>query len=416
MKRLLSIFLFFFGIGVLMAGQPARKAFVSVMIDGQIQNVGEVNTVRPGQKLLVNIEMQGGRRDYCMFPDTYSDITGPVQILARGKDGMTFQRNGKNAEWKLINELFRYSGSEFVKINKGAKESSAEFVISNTTFSQTQVTVTIVTRWQFTESGISIIEENVAEETIFFQLQGQSNVWFISNNIKATGFSNDLIKRGLIDVQAYCDSIEKNLRFLKFSAVQQSIRTLQSKITQLGSTIQDVKTAVPSYQSKFLFIGLPSNQPYIDISTFATILNNWKMQEQLIADLITALNSLPATNNNINKDKLVDLIAQYVDWQYRLPENTFQILPLYAPALDLNNFKIPGNIHFIAEEKTVTNYSQTIADFKTFLNIRGQLIADEIQLLSSVQTRMQPIRLFDGMLRSYFSSIAWAEWESTREL
>lgn len=416
MKRLLSIFLFFIGIGVLIAGQPARKAFVNVTIDGKLQKVGEVNTVKLGQKLLVDIELVGGRRDYCMFPDTYSDITGTVQILSRGKDGMTYQRNGKKAEWKLISEVFRYSGSEYVKINKGAKQSSAEFIISNTLFSQTSVTVTIIARWQLTEGGISLIEENVAEETLFFQIQGQSNVWFISKNIKATGISNDLIKNSLIEIQACNDSIEKNLRELKFSVVQQAIRNLQAKINALGTTIQSVKAATPSYQSKFLFIGLPSNLPYTDISTFATIVNNWKLQEQLLADLSSQINGLPANDTKANKDKLIEIIAQYVDWQYHLPENTFQILPSYAPKLDLNSVKIPGNIHFIAEEKTVTNYSQTLSDLKSFLSMRSENIADEIQLLSSVQSRMSPIRLFDGMLRSYFSSISWAEWESTREL
>ena len=41
-------------------------------------------TVTRGQKLNLEVEMEGGRRDYCKFPDAYADITGIAQILSRG--------------------------------------------------------------------------------------------------------------------------------------------------------------------------------------------------------------------------------------------------------------------------------------------------------------------------------------------
>jgi hypothetical protein len=43
------------------------------------------------------------------------------------------------------------------------------------------------------------------------------------------------------------------------------------------------------------------------------------------------------------------------------------------------------------------------------------MVTVESQEINSANTRIQAIRLFDGMLRSFFASINWAEWESTRK-
>lgn len=85
------------------------------------------------------------------------------------------------------------------------------------------------------------------------------------------------------------------------------------------------------------------------------------------------------------------------------------------PELNTETIQIPGNIRFIAEENTVTNYTQTYNDFNAFLDRRIAEVPAEIQKISSTQSRLQAVRLFDGMLRSYFSSINWAEWKNTRE-
>ncbi len=109
------------------------------------------------------------------------------------------------------------------------------------------------------------------------------------------------------------------------------------------------------------------------------------------------------------------IIAIYVDWQYRLPENTFIILSRYIPDLSAEKIQMPSNIHFIAEEKTVANYPQTVDNLNAFPDRRMLQLPDEIQKIKTAQTRLQAVRLFDGMLRSYISSIYWAEWKNTRE-
>jgi hypothetical protein len=101
-------------VGVGYGVQPMRKPFLQLTIDGKPAKNGDILTVKPGQKLVLNVEMEGGRRDFCKFPDTYADIAGTAQILLRGKDGLTYELNGQKAVWKLLNEDIGFSADNFI--------------------------------------------------------------------------------------------------------------------------------------------------------------------------------------------------------------------------------------------------------------------------------------------------------------
>ena len=257
-------------------------------------------------------------------------------------------------------------------------------------------------------------EENLAESTIYFKVAGTTDVWFTTPNIKANGVKNDQIAEKLTSVQAVCDSIENYFYKLNFAAVQQSIHDLQASITALKATIDEVKSGSPSYKISISFIGLPSDNPFQDVNTLNTVKTSWTILQPLVSDLRQKMDSLPEQPSRESKDKLVNLIANYADWQYKLPENTFKLILRYMPELNVDSIRIPGNIQVIAEEKTVTNYPQTTTDFKAFLDHRIAQVPNEIQKINSTQSRLQAIRLFDGMLRSYVTSINWAEWVNTR--
>lgn len=433
MKRFFFILVMIFLVDSLAAVQPARKPFLQIKVDGKSYKSGDVLIVTNGQKLKLEVDIEGGRKDFCKFPDAYADIAGTAEILSRGDDGITYQLNGKKYEWKLLSENIHFSTEEFIKVNNsltsaksstigefiaansGQNSKTAEVVVTSGKFSQTFVKTYIKAIWQFTQDGKTTEEENNAEGVIYFKIEGLTDVWFTSKNIKAVGIKNDLVAEKLNLVQAACDSLENIFFKLKFSAVQQSVKTLQSAINDVKSTIDEVKNTNAAYQTNITFIGLPSDNPIKDINELVSIKNNWAISETLFPELKNQLGKLPIQPTKESKDQLVNIIAQCVDWQYRLPENTFKIIPRYLPDLLTENIQIPGNVHFIAEEKTVTNYPQTISDFNVFIDKRIQLIPNEIQKINSIQSRLQAVRLFDGMLRGYFSSINWAEWKNTRE-
>ncbi len=415
MKSLLLLMVMMvFMVGFGYSAEPLRKPFIQVKIDGKPSKTGEILTVKPGQKLMVDVEMEGGRRDYCKFPDIYADITGAAQILSRGKDGITYQTDGKKSEWKLIKEEIRFTPDEFIQVKPTDNQSIAEITVSDQKFSQSYLKITIKASWQFTQNEHIKTDENTAEATLYFKIAGESDVWFSTQNIQATGIKNELIHEKLQDVQSACDSIELNFYRLNFPAVQQSIRNLQNSVNTLKSVVDEVKASNPSYKTNVIFIGLPSDHPFSDISALLAIKNIWDNLGTSLTDQKQQLAKLPAQATKESKDELVKIITIYVDWQYHLPENTFTILSRYIPDLNAEKVRMPGNIHFIAEEKTVTNYPQTVGDLNAFLDQRILDLPVEIQKINSTQTRLQAVRLFDGMLRSYFSSINWAEWQSTR--
>ena len=415
MKRFFFFMVMVLLVGSTMAVQPARKPFLQIKIDGKAYKNGDILTVTAGQKLMINVELEGGRRDFCKFPDTYADIAGTAQILSRGNNGLSYELNGVKSEWKLSNERFIFSGDENVKVNSPTNSPTAEITISNTKFSQSFVTVTAKSKWQFISDGKVTEEENTAEGTVYFKAVGSSDVWFSSPNVQAGGMKNDKIQEKLNLVQAEFDSIENYFYKMKFSAVQQSVRSLQTSVNDVKTAIDEVKTGNASYKINVIFIGLPSDRPYNDISFLASVKTDWNTLDLLVQDLKLQLGKLSTQTTTENKDELVRLIQKFNDWQFHLPENTFLILPRYIPEMNADSIQIPENIHFIGEEKKVVDYPETLSNFNAFLDLRIAQIPDEIQKINTSQSRLQAVRLFDGMLRSYFSSINWAEWKNTRE-
>ena len=415
MKRFFFLLAMVILTGTLFAIQPARKPFLQIKIDGKTYKNGDILTVTTGQKLEISVELEGGRKDFCKFPDTYADIAGKAQILSRGSNGLTYELDGIKAEWKLLNETILFLADEFVQVNSQPGKMTAEINISNTKFSQAFIKVSVKANWQFTKDGKITQEENTAESTVYFKVEGTSDVWFSSQNVQAGGMKNDSVLVKLSVVQSEFDSIENHLFKMKFSAVQQSVKTLQSAVNEVKTTIDNIKISIPSYQNHITFIGLPSDIPYHDLGKLPEIKTSWADSETLMQDLKIQLGKLPSDPSKESKNELISLIAKCVDWQYKLPENTFVILSRYIPELTVEAIKLPGKIHTIAEQKTVADYTQTLNDFSAFLDHRIEQIPIELQKISSVQSRLQAVRLFDGMLRSYFSSVNWAEWKNTRE-
>ena len=414
MKNIFLILVLDFVFEAANATQPSRKPFIVITIDGKSYSSGDLLNVKPGQKFIVETELVGGRRDYCNFPDTYADIVGKAQIMSRGKNGISYLMNDKKYEWKLLNEKTNFSTEDFLQVHVLPNGESAEITVQQEKFPQTFLKITTIAHWQFNQNGKLSEETNQAEATIYVQLEGTSDVWFKTKNVEASGIRNDLVQEKLKSVQASCDSMEQNFYRLNFSGVQQDIRNLQNSVNALKTTIDQVKSQNQSYQVKIRFIGLPSDDPYSNIAVIASIKESWTDSEPFLKELKQKLSALPPTKTDETQSQLVGIIKEYIDWQNKLPKSTFQILPKFIPDLNIDNIRIPANLHFSAEENSVDDYAQTLKDFSTFLDQRIQLVSAEIQKINSIHSRLQAITLFDQMLRSYFSSILWAQWKSTR--
>jgi len=415
MKKLFLILVVVFMVGIALAVQPARKPFVKIKIDGTTVKTGDVLTVTNGQKLKLEVYLEGGRKDYCKFPDTYSDIAGTAEILTRGETGLIYELDGKKAEWKLLSETVKFSGEKYVQINNAENLPSAEITISNGKFSQTAVKAEMKAVWQFVQDGISINEENIADAVIYLKIAGSSDVWFQSQNIKASGVKDNSIQEKLSAVQSACDSIEHNMYHLNFPVVQQNIRNLQTSINELKTAIDAVKSSNSAYKLNISFIGLPSDKPVQDINSFATLKNVWADVEPFLTEQKQAVEKLTPETNADNKKELSRLISVYTDWQSKLPENSFGLLTKYIPEIHTDSIATPEKIALFGKEKNDADYEVILKDYANFLEARLKKAPVEMQKITSTGSRIQALRLFDGMLRSYFNSITWAEWINTQE-
>jgi len=415
MKLILFVLVLVFMVGTTNAVQPARKPFIKIKVDGTTVKTGDILTVTNGQKLKLEVNLEGGRKDYCKFPDAYADIAGTAQILSRGENGITYILNDKKSEWKLINETYQFSSDEFVSINSSNNQPTADLSISDKKFAQSFVRILIKADWQFSEGEVTMHEENSAESIVYFKIAGSSDIWFQSQNIKVAGVKDDSIQNKLISVQAACDSIEKNLSLLKFSVVQQNIRSLQASVNELKSAIDIVKDHNSAFKIKVTFSGLPSDRPVKDIASFAAVKNSWSTLEAFLNEEKQALEKLSTESTSDNTKELARIISSYTDWQAKLPENSIGLINKYIPDIHTDSIAAPEKIQSFAKAENNGDYTQTLKDFNGFIDNRMKQATVEIQKITSSSSKIQAFRLFDGMLRSYFNSISWAEWINIRE-
>jgi hypothetical protein len=402
-------------VGLTHAIQPVRKPFIQLTVDGKQVSVGEILVVKPGQKMILDSEFMGGRRDFCKFPDIYADIAGSAQILSRGNDGISYQVNGTISKWKLSDEKINYTADENVTISSGAKASSVELTFSNSSFSQSFLKVNIKAEWVFTEADKTSKEVNTAETIIYFKVAGSSDTWYSSHDVLASGMNNDQVLSKLKEIQEECDSIENNINKLRFSTVQHSIKTLRAHIDSLKLTIDQVKASNPVYQVKIAFIGLPTDNPFLNLGKLNLVKSNWNTLSPLMQEIKSQLDALPEKPTPESHKILLKLIADYSEWLTKLPENTPELLSLYFQELNKDGVWLSESIQKINDQKNITNYAETLSEFNSFISKRAEQLPDEILLINSVTTKLQAVKLFDSMLRSFYSSISWAEWKNTRD-
>ncbi len=415
MKTFFLILVVVFIEGTLFAVQPVRRPFVVIKIDGSSVKTGDVLTITNGQKLKMDVDLEGGRKDFCKYPETYSDLTGTAQILAKGNNGIIYELNGKKAEWKLLNNNVSFSGDENIQVQATTNQSSAELTISNSKFIQTYLKIVIKANWLFSQEGINMHEENVAEGIVYFTTTKSDNVWFLKSNVKAVGSKDKALEEKLYSVQDACDSIEHNMYHLNFQTVQQNIRKLQASIGELKATIDALRSNNPSFKINVTFTGLPSDRPFHDIGYLALLKNSWSTLEPLLKEQKQAIGLLGNEPNNENKKELIRNITVYSDWFSKLPLGTSDLLNKYTPGIQMDSINIPQQITRFQKDQSNQEYQNVLNKYKIFLDNRIGKTITENQTINNANNRMQAIRLFDGMLRSYFNSISWAEWINTRE-
>jgi hypothetical protein len=403
-------------VGSVVGVQPVRKPFLFVKIDGTLYKSGDNIVVNPNQVLKITSSLEGGRKDYVKFPETYADILPQGQILQRDDSHLLYRLNGEDYEWRLKNLSVQYLTDSNIKVEY-ADENSADAtltVISNE-FPQSYVRVILKATWELVQGENSSLEENVAEAIIYLNVSGANEVWFNSRNIVAKGIPNDSIRAKANLIQQSFDEVEANLAKLNFSVVPASIRTLQSNVNALHDAIHQAEQTNPGYKTTILIIGLPSDQPYKDIERIAKVKAAWDELGRLLQTTTEKLETLNSKSKSDNEKALEQQIKLYYNWRKQISQDAPDIFNRYLPEINQDEIQLPGNLYYIGEEKYKGDFDKNMIDFKTFITKRNDQYPEEIAKINNLYTRLQAVKLFDGMLRSYFASATWYQWQNNRQ-
>ena len=418
MKRVVILsFLFFFFLSEAFSAQPVREPFVELFIDGnKIVNASEID-VQKGDRLVLLAQIKGGLKDMVHYPDTYGDLGPDAEIVSKGFNKLVYKVDGKLCSWEKVDEKVNFESDNRIQLdinNKLINKHQAEVIIPVAKVVKSYIKVTITTTWEFHDSTNVKQGVNEASAVVYLDIQGNKNEWFATPNVKANGAPDEGIEQTLTEIQDSYSKIEDLFSTFDFASIQPEIRKLQSSVQQLNSQLRMISIQNPSHHSEIYFIGLPSDRAVSEIDDFKAIANAWNELDILVKQQEDKLHQLEQSGEKIRKRELLNIIKPFLQWQDDLPNSAESLLLQYAKDIKWQDVRINNFLSFNPEEERINNVMQVQEDLHRFLDNRIANIPFEKQKISYALTRLQAVRIFDGMLRGFFSSINFAHWENTR--
>ena len=136
--------------------------------------------------------------------------------------------------------------------------------------------------------------------------------------------------------------------------------------------------------------------------------------EKLVNSQHIRLDQLEESAEKVKRRELLELIKPFTRWEDDLPNQAESLLQDYANDFNWENISIRSFLAFDPNEERINNLEQSQADFHRFLENRQEHIEAEKQKINYALTRLQAVRIFDGMLMGFFSSLNFARWENIR--
>jgi len=409
MKREAIFLILVFASFQLAFGQSeVRRPFVEISVNGKMYKNGDQITVQKGQVLNIKASQKGGRRDFVNYPDAYLKITPDIQVLSRGNDQLIYSDKNVKMEWKLLKENAAFSSDDHLTLKSNTTvPNEAEVRIGVGDFSRTYLKIDLHTTWQFSSGEEQKLERNTSNALIYFNVAGATSTWYVSKNIHALGTKDQGIADILNSIQGNIDTIEFHLTHLNYAEVQKDIRNLQIGFNSLNSRMQQARASNPAFNTEVHFTGLPSDRPIADLGVFDKLQLEWNRLGTFLFEQTSVINSG-------DDESLKNSIQKYLDWQFNLPDNWLIVMGLYLPGIKSADIVVPAKLQAVVEGKQPSDPG-SIEQFKDFLSQRAQNVESEKQQIAQTKNKLQAVKLFDGMLRSYFSSLNWIEWENIRE-
>lgn len=418
MKRIvLSLVALLFS-SLVFSAQPVRKPFVELFVNGKKIVDGAVIDVKKGDRFTIIAQIKGGIRDIVRFPDTYAEMGLDGKIVSRGYNKLVYSTAGKEYSWEQGDENVNFESDNQIKLDINSdltNKHQADVLIPVAKVEKSYIQVTIKTIWKFSDGTNTKEETNEASAIVHLNILGNNNEWFAMPNVKADGTKDTDVEQTLSAIQGSYTKIEKLFSNFDFASIQPEIKNLQNSVNQLDQQLKTISTENPTHYSDIFFIGLPSDRAISEIANFRAIATAWNNLEQLVNDEQAKLDQLEQSGDKIGKRDLLNIIKPFLKWQEDLPGNAENLLHDYAKEINWQNVRINSYLPFNPDEERINNLSQVQQDLHRFLDNRKESIGMEKQKISYALTRLQAVRIFDGMLMGFFSSINFAHWENTRQ-
>jgi hypothetical protein len=413
------------------SGIPPRNPFVVLRINGtEYQPNAEIH-VRPGERLVVEAILMGGKRDYCSDPDKYANVGKNTVINTKGEDGMSFTIGDGTfrGTWTLKNETAVFSSAEGLTVSpkqtSGTIQRTAIIEIPKSGYSKIYLKVKSETNWHYvrhTQAGKQEQDENnKGESTFYFVIGTEEGVWYSSANITAKGIDNFSVRNSLDRIQSLYRQIEERLMKKDYSGAEMQINNLKTSISDLKSTVETQKQKDKNFTCEITFIGLPSDIPMQDLSKIKIMADKWKEMALIAQGNVSRINTMLLNSQmGFSANVLRSVFKNYINWGTSIPTGAEDLLSIYDPNNIFGPVDLPRKFLGFYEEANndasiLQNQVRTIkllSELRKFYEEKMTNSTTERRELFKIINDLKPLEEKDSALRTYFSSLGWAKFRS----
>lgn len=429
MKKLSLVFVLLFFTNVILAGDPPRKPFVVLRVNGVEFKEGAEIKVRQGERIKVEAVLMGGKRDYCSNPQTYANVGKNTVIESSGENGMSFNINGGQfrGKWTLTSETAKFTSGDKVKIemvstNKKVQR-EAYLQIPQGDYSKVFLKVQSQTSWHYvrnTPAGQSEQDENNdGTATFYLVIEQESGAWYSSTNIVAKGTEDFSVRNRLDDIQKFYGLIENYLRKKDFANADMQIKNLKNSIGDVKKLIAEKKQKDSKFSCEVTFIGLPTDIGMEHLNKINSMSARWKENYTISQANAQKINEmLLNTQMTFSANILRSVFKNYINWGTSIPTGAEDILTIYDPNNVFGPLDIPRKVmdwYTTAEKdagilKNQANTIKNLTELREFYLDRTKRFVDERKKLIELSNDLKPVSDKNMALKQYFSGLGWAKW------
>ena len=409
----------------LRAAEPMPEPFVRLLTHaGSFENGDEI-AIRPGEKVLIQAMVYGGRRAWCMEPQRYANMGSNTQILANGENFLSFTTgSGFKGDWKVQAETAAWYGSLGSSLQADVGSSTAT-ITGPAQPGKYVLTVKAAATWHYVRVAQGMKrekdEENEAEAS-FTVTVGAGDAWFSSHNIVASGDEDDNIRFRLRELQKLFDSISRKVLDGNYELARENKEALRTALMTIKKRLDQMAGENPARTCKITITGLPTDSGMECLQTFEKADAAIKKAFLAANDNADKIDKFLLTKKiSFTNNVLKSVFKNYLDWAVGLPnfndlyEGTNTMLGLSA----LKDLAMPLNMMqwytaAMGDAAILKNQAQSMQQLKKLYAFYVRVCDQQLETRRKVREAIKkntPVRQLDGEFRTILQRAEGVTWK-----